>query len=144
MKQDWQGCEQGCAEDGQENRGFPLSGQAGFAIDRQGAESLEHGTRDELAISVMIFTAEPGGDLSQGGGVLSRVVAIDESAFQWIPNSGDKNTTYGRRQLGHARRGDRIAIADQDESGGAGRPCGGDAGGFRDAVEELGLAGGKA
>lgn len=91
----------------------------------------------------MIVAAEPGRDLLEGTDVLAGLTTVDHGAFGGVSDSHHEDAIDCRRHLGHAGGGDGIAIADEEEGRGVGRPVFGDFGRFFESIEESGFADGK-
>ncbi len=94
-------------------------------------------------VSVVVFAAEAGGDLAQGGDILAGLAAGDEGSLDRVADSDDEGAADGRGHFGHAGGGDGVAVADDQEGGGAGEPGPRDLRAHLETVEEAGLAGGE-
>ncbi|MFT6242952.1 MAG: hypothetical protein ACJAQT_005065 [Akkermansiaceae bacterium] len=94
-------------------------------------------------VTIVVLAAEATGDLLEGSDILAGLAAIDHGAFGGISDSHDEGSGDGGRHFGHAGGGDGVAIADEEEGGGVGRPVAGDFGGFFEAIEEAGFADGE-
>ena len=66
-----------------------------------------------LLVAVVIGAAQPGGDLAERAGILTRHLAVDERARAGVAHAHDQHVGDRGRHLGHAGRGDRVAVGEQ-------------------------------
>jgi hypothetical protein len=141
----------GDREEGETKRGDCCGDEGIFAegeleavlVRLESAQILEDGSGDVADIAIVIFTAKAGGDLLEGTDILAGLSTVDHRTFGGIADTHDEGSADGGRHFRHAGGGNGVAIADEEEGGGIGRPIAGDLCRFLEPIKEARFANGE-